>query len=333
MRQYLLKILVLGFFAMLSLPIFAEKNVDTTNVQDTTKYWKFHGLNSLSFSQTSFSNWAEGGDNSYSGTMFIDWNAVYEKGNHLISNYLKLGYGVMKPAEINIRKTDDVIDFGQSFGWKAVEDWYYSTQYSMKTQFSAGYKYPNDSTIISNFFAPATLTTSLGMKFSRDKEFTFFISPASGTLVFVLDQDLADKGVGGVVPAVYETVQINDTISKEVKIKSGNVWKPSFGILVEANLIKEVFKNVSLNTKLKIKNNYLDTDFKNRWNFDIDWETLINFTINKFMSASIRMHVIYDHDIPISITEMVDGVEITRTGPRTQFKDIIGIGLAYKLGK
>ena len=58
--------------------------------------------------------------------------------------------------------------------------------------------------------------------------------------------------------------------------------------------------------------------------------------VNKYLTASIITHLIYDADIMIAIDKDDDGVtdldedgaEIF--GPRTQFKEVFGIGLSYK---
>ena len=93
---------------------------------------------------------------------------------------------------------------------------------------------------------------------------------------------------------------------------------------------------MTLKTKLDIFNNYTDKNKPNRKEFDINWETNINMKVNKFLTASIITHLIYDADILFNIDENEDGVTDLRAdgsekiGPRTQFKEVFGIGLSYK---
>ena len=59
--------------------------------------------------------------------------------------------------------------------------------------------------------------------------------------------------------------------------------------------------------------------------------------INKFMVASINTQLIYDDNIDVVQYESVNGYLVPKVvngdevaGPRTQFKEVISIGLAYK---
>ena len=70
--------------------------------------------------------------------------------------------------------------------------------------------------------------------------------------------------------------------------------------------------------------NYLN----NPQNIDVNWETLIQFKVNKYISATLSTHLIYDDDIDIAVFD--DAGEQTGKGPRLQFKEVLGIGFAYK---
>jgi hypothetical protein len=51
--------------------------------------------------------------------------------------------------------------------------------------------------------------------------------------------------------------------------------------------------------------------------------------VNKFISATISTQLLYDHDIDIAVDNNNDGI-IDAVGPRTQFKEVLGVGLSYK---
>ena len=51
--------------------------------------------------------------------------------------------------------------------------------------------------------------------------------------------------------------------------------------------------------------------------------------MNKFLSANLTTHLIYDDDIKISVDNNSDGV-IDAVGPRIQFKEVFGAGLSFK---
>jgi hypothetical protein len=90
---------------------------------------------------------------------------------------------------------------------------------------------------------------------------------------------------------------------------------------------KEIVKNITLNTKAEFFSNYLF----NPQNIDIYWDLLLNMKVNKYISSSISITLMYDHDIPIPVYREVSGVKTqTGTGPRTQIKEVLAVGFSYK---
>ena len=69
------------------------------------------------------------------------------------------------------------------------------------------------------------------------------------------------------------------------------------------------------------------TDYLNRFgNIDIDWQLQLEMTVNNFIKATIGTHLIYDDDIKAK--KEIEGTQVI-TGPRLQFKQLLGIGLTY----
>lgn len=86
---------------------------------------------------------------------------------------------------------------------------------------------------------------------------------------------------------------------------------------------QELMKNVNLDTKLELFSNYAE----NPQNVDVLWEVLIAMKVNKFLTASIATTLIYDDDVDILLGYNPDGTAIA--GPRTQFKEVLQVGLTY----
>lgn len=312
--------LILILLLSLSATCFGENAPET----DTT-YWHFKGSNSLNFNQTGVTSWAEGGESSLAGTAYISYAAAYQKEKMRSEHLLNASFGIMRTELNKLRKTEDKIDLTSTFGFQAIGNWFYTSQLNIKTQFAEGFKYPNDSIIVSNFMAPCYLTTSLGMQYKPNNHFTLFLSPASGKFTLVLNQELANAGAFGVTPIELDTNGQIITPAKKVKAE--------FGINVTARFNRDVFENVSLDTKLELYNNYLDENKPNRWNIDINWETAIIFNINKFLTSSLRFQMVYDHNILVPRYDVINDERIkVNEGPGTQFKETFGIGLAYKFG-
>lgn len=290
---------------------------------DTTKRWTTSGLTSLTFNQLSLTNWAAGGESSVAGKGFLNYNAIYTKGKYYNENNIILAYGLIGFENRKVQKTDDKIDLSSTFSYTAYRNWSYSSLVQLKTQFANGFKYPDDSTVISTLFAPAYLTLSLGMNYSPTKTLGIFLAPISGRMTFVLNQELANQGAYGVRKA--------DTDADGNITRNGSNFLGEVGINLVMKYNEEIFKNIQVNSILTLFNNYLDDDRGNRWNIDVDWETNVNFVVNKYISAILYWHMIYDHDVKISEYQVIDGKkELVKIGPRLQFKESLGISLTYK---
>lgn len=300
---------------------------DTSKFQsDSAKFWEITGTSSLTFNQIAFSNWSKGGENSFSGKASANYNFNYKRKSVIFQNTISLSFGQNWTEENKFRKTDDKLNMNSLYGINAFDSWYYSFMLGIKSQFAKGFKYPNDSTLISQFFAPGYVSTSLGMEYKPLGYFSVFISPVSGKFTFVLNQELADKGSYGVEPAEI------DENTGEI-IKHGGKIKSEFGINLILNFQKEVLKNINIMTIFNLYNNYLDDEKVNRWNMDLDWETNIDFSINKHFSTILYVHMIYDHNAIIPEYDYVNGKysKVGEKGPRLQIQESFGVGLSLKL--
>jgi hypothetical protein len=290
---------ILIFLMLLPFALYSEEKADSIKV------WNFGGLASFNFSQVSLTNWAAGGRSSTSGVALFNVFGNYKKDNISWENSLDMGYGILKEQGNETVKSNDKFDFNSKFGLKASEKFYYSTLFNFKTQFAPGYNYPNTNDAISRFLAPAYLTLSLGIDYKPNKILSLFVSPLTGKMTVVSDQELSDLGSFGVGP--------------------GKRTRAEVGSFAKIELKTEVMKNVSLNSKVDFFSNYLN----HPGNIDINWDLLINMKINDFLSANLITNMIYDDDIKIAIDKNNDGI-IEARGPRVQFKEMFGLGLNLK---
>jgi len=275
--------------------------------QDSIKNWKKSGVFSLNLAQSSFSNWAAGGQNSVSLNGLINLAANYKKDKSAWDNSLDLGYGILQ-REKGSRwvKTDDKINLTSKYGLQASKVWYYSALFNFRTQFAPGYNYPNTDIVISDFLAPAYMTFALGMDYKPNDNLTAFISPLTMRSTIVNDEYLSGIGAFGVDP--------------------GKKLRNEFGGYINFQYKKDdIVKNVNFLTKIDLFSNYL----KEPQNVDVNWETLFVLKVNKFISATIATNLVYDDDVMINIDNNGDGIT-DKTGPRTQFKEVIGVGFTYK---
>lgn len=315
MKRFLLLTITAGM-----LQTVLAQTVDTTV---KTRYWTRGGLTALNFTQSSFTNWAAGGENALAATALTAFFADYKKGNWVWDSNLEMAYGLLKSGNNKVRKNEDKIDFNSKAGRYAfLKHWYYTGLVSFKSQFDNGYNYPDDSNVISHFLAPAYIIASLGLDYkTKDNSFSFFVSPITSKTTIVNDQRLADQGAFGVEPAVHDTVG-----GAYVVVTKGKMIRSEFGGYIKVTFKKDIMKNVNLGTKLELFSNYL----KDPQNIDLNWEVLVSMKVNKLITASLSTQMIYDHDIPVPVERNINGVKVKGTGPRLQFKEILAVGISYK---
>jgi hypothetical protein len=273
--------------------------------------WKKGGFTSLSFTQVSLSNWAAGGEEAFSGVVQLGLFANYAKDKTAWDNSLDLAYGLIKSGDADPRKNEDKLELNSKYGYKAFGKFFYSGLLNFRSQFMAGYNYPDDSTVVSKFAAPAYITIALGLDYKPNDYFSAFISPATGKYTLVTDQKLSDAGAYGV--------------------DSGKTVRPEFGAYFRAKFQKDLATNFNLSTTLNLFNNYTDKNTANQGNVDVNWETALTLKAGKLITTTLFTNLIYDHDITLPTYETIAGVKtITGSGPKTQFKEVFGIGLSYK---
>ncbi len=299
------------------LPLFAGSTVATaahhafsfqpiteplsTDTAEPVSPWKTGGRGAVNFNQVSFVNWAAGGENSYSVSGLVHLYANLRKGKATWNNTFDIGYGVIRQAELGARKADDRVELMSKFGYHAINRWYYSGMVNFRTQMDQGFNYSQDEPplLISDLMSPGYLFTSVGMEYkSEDDNFHILISPFTGKTTFVFNDSLSDAGAFGVEPG--------DNVRQE------------FGGFTKVSWKREVWTNVHLTSRLDLFSNYLD----NPQRIDVNLEVILMMKINQYLVTTLTTNLIYDHDIKITDR---DG----NTGPRTQFKEVLAIGLSY----
>jgi hypothetical protein len=271
--------------------------------------WKKGGKFSMTLSQVSLSNWAAGGENSFGGNSYLNLFANYKRGSRAWDNNLSMAFGILKLMDQDPRKSEDKIDFMSKYGHEISKQLYLSTNLNLLTQFAKGYKYPNDSVVVSTFFAPAYVQLGVGLDYKPASFFSVSFLPITGRLTIVKDQALANLGAYGVEKATFD---VEGNI-----IKEGRNARYEVGCAVISTIQKEILKNVEFKSKLQLFSNYIE----NPQNIDINWDSMLSLRVNKYISTNIGLLVLYDDDVNI-VTP--DG----KSGPRTQLKQTFGFGLS-----
>lgn len=291
-----MKRLLLAGLALLNTVIIYAQTDDKGYIDGA---WVLSGVTGLNISQTALSNWSAGGENSMAGNVYLNGSLLRKSGNWLWQNTLVMEYGLSKTKSNGSQKTNDNLNFTTQLGYTTNNVWFYTIMGDLKTQFYKGYNYPDKTHYISNFFAPAYSTISLGIEYRPKANFSLYMSPVAGKLTFVEDDYLSGLGSFGVDP--------------------GDRFKAEFGAYVKARLEQPVMENVNLVTTLDLFTPYSDQF----GNIDVNWDVLISMKINKFLSATLNTTLKYDNDVKT----FNDNGE--KRGAKVQFKEVLGVGLAY----
>ncbi len=327
---------------------------------DTIKNWDKGGLAGLTFNQVGLFNWAAGGQSNITliGNLNLFANRTWEKAKW--ENTLDLAYGFIKnnfifDPEARVVKAEDRIDFSSKFGKNAWnEKVSYSALLNFRSQFDYGRANPLDDTYISRFMSPGYVVFALGLDYKPNDDLSIFVSPASGKATFVTDDSLAAAAAFGV-----NQIKENGDFFPGSKANS----RVEVGATVRVKYKKDVMENVSLESQLELFSNYIDRP----QNIDIRWNNAIVAKVNKYITVNLFTDLIYDHDIKIGrvlsdgtpdfsinpnpiadpatgfltpdlpfwpgpnyATDPTDVVQVQKKGPVVQFKEIFGVGLAYK---
>lgn len=319
MKKIYATFLLLGLFLAAG-PLSSQ----ITIAEDTSvRGWQAGGFFALNLNQVALTNWAAGGESALSSTALANGFLKYRRRDTAyFESVLDAGYGFITTQTQRLRKNEDKIELNSKYGRRAAGKFFYAGMLNFRTQFAPGFNFPDDSTVISNLMAPAFLSLALGLDYKPNDWFSAFLSPATGRATFVLDQTLADSGQFGVKRSVLDANGIVVTPGENVR------WE--FGAYLRVRFQKDIVKNVQVVSNLQLFNNYTDPIPEQRANIDVNWETLILIKANKWLTTSLFTNLIYDHDIQIPVTRTINGVEVPGTGPRTQFKEVLGIGISFK---
>ncbi len=312
MKALKLRLIALAAMSILTTSFSAaqEEPVADTPEAPPSK-WKVGVFSSLTFNQIALKNWAAGGKNSFSGTWLGNAYANYKSDKATWDNTLELGYGIMRNKGEDLQKSEDKIHIASVYGYDAArQKLFYSALFDFKTQFGKGYKYDVDTTLVSKFMSPGYISISAGMLYKPNDKLSIYLSPLAGKVTAVSDTALSE--IYGLDPGSHSRGEF------------GAIAKVTYN---HPNLVKNV-------------DYYFRGDFFANWkdhpeHIDVDIETGFNFKVNDWLTALIKVNVLFDDDIKYTEQYVdADGATVTREhGARVQVKELFGFGLGFKWDK
>lgn len=278
------KTLLVVAFLMAILSVNAQETV-----KDTVKHWTKKGNISLLFNQSSYNKqWLGGGTSNVAGNFGLNYDFNYKNGDVVWDNKFILAYGLSKiKGDAKTAKTDDRLELNSLWGKTASGQWYYSIFFNFKSQLDTGFDKNNMK--ISHFFSPAYFQFGPGMLWKKSNNLSVNFAPAAAKLIVVHDH-FTDLG-------------------PSFGVLQGDNSRFEFGASVSAYYKFSVMANVSIENRLNLYSNYLDTP----QNVDVDYQMNVVMKINKYLSANVALQAIYD-DNSIQAVQM---------------REVFGLGVNY----
>jgi len=269
--------------------------------------WKYGGNGNLHLSQSSLKNWAAGGEDfSMALTTYVNAFLYHRKGKHSWDTNVDFNFGYVQTTSTGGRKNDDRIAGTTKYGIKLDSAGKINASFLLngRSQFFDGRQYysKDSSSLVSSFMSPAYAVISLGLDYKPKPELSIFASPLTTRLTVILNRKLARLGLYGLDP--------------------GHRYHFAPGAFATINYQKTLMKNVDFKSNMNLFSDYSE----NPQNVDLDMSNNLSFKINRFLSASYSLDLIYDDDVRLFGT--------SGDSPGLQVKSMIGIGfnMPFKTG-
>lgn len=262
--------------------------------------WTHSGLTGLNFSQTSFTHWSEGGENSISGNAYFNGSLNYTKGKSSWTNDLSANYGLYYTDNNGWRKNIDNLNFASKYGRKISDKLFYAALLDFKTQLTDGFDYKNNTkSKVSRFMTPGYINLSLGIDYKPNENISVYYSPLSGKVTLINDT----------------------TFSVRYGVDAGEKIRNEFGSNFKGTVNYNFYdKKMTVKSTLDLFTAYNESF----GNVDVNWDVLVGLNFTKLLTLTFQSTLKYDDDIASTSD---DG---TVHGAKVQFKEIIGVGISYK---
>ena len=292
--------------------------------------WTASTTPAVKSSEFFYNNWSKSGNSQIDVTSTFFGNYKFTHPQFVWDNIADLAYGFAwqdlddspdVPFFETRRKSNDKIDLTSSLSWNAYKGLGASFTANVKTQFGAGYEYSGAGSSqtkkqVSDFMAPAYLTTALSFEYKKN-DWSVAFSFLTGKTTFVINDSLISAG--------YNYGVIQERLEKEGIFTHAYFALGSYvkGMYLKKDILKnldlyariEFFydykkpKNMAWGDNMEAESKYTLMEgetwedlmqykwFKKRmFETDIDLELKLDYRLSSHISANFTLNLKYDTD-------------------------------------
>ncbi len=273
---------------------------------DTAQGWSADLKSHFSAAQAGYRNWSKGGVNSLAFTIKLDGTAQRRRSGWLNKHEMRLAYGLVKQEGDEMRKADDLINLNSSLQYEG-EGFFQvlnpTVASQLRTQFAPGYDLKKDPlnggrtppVKISGFFAPATLTQSVGLTYNAGKQFTHRFGVGAKETVVAIRR--------------FRPFYHGDTHYRPVRFE--------VGLESRTQLERELVENVRLKTTLGLFAAF------NQDVPDVIWENVVAMKVNSWLGVNFEFDTVYERDYRPS---KISGKRLDPSD-KVQIKELLSLGV------
>lgn len=246
--------------------------------------WRRALTGQLTFSQAAYRHWQEGGLDALAFAAGTQGRFARLTGALQQTHDARLAFGVVKQDTLDLRKAVDVVRYAfdlQHTGFGAFRP---TLATELRTQFAAGFDYdpspeqyptlvvaPGERLKVSDAFAPAFWTQSLGVTYDPGRWFTVRL------------------GLG-----VKETIVAIERLRPVYGNAPGEAVRVQAGLDALAEAQRELFENVLWTSRLGLFQAFTAFDGGAP---DVAFENLLQLKVNDWLSTNLELVSLYDRDV------------------------------------
>ncbi len=235
--------------------------------KETPKYgWNKELVGNLNFTQNTFDNWKQGGENSWAWQLTINGKWVNNQKNYNWENTLKINYGKTKVGDASSKKSSDEISVSSVYTYKMGIYVNPFVAVTGRTQFTKGYKYEADTSYaISEFLDPGYFTQSAGLGYAPNSHIKTRLGAAIKETFASKYSDLYAQG---------EKTRVEVGASSVTELN----FKLAQNILYTGKI--ELFSNLKAFNEI-----------------DVNWDNMLASHITKYITVNFNVKLFYDRDV------------------------------------